>query len=356
MEITPETGSSRSGTLMLHLLGQCNLTCRHCYMQGSPLRREQLQLERVMEAVESSPAMDIGTLYLTGGEPLLYQGLHQVLETAARVPGLEVTVCTNATLMTPRHVEAFRAAKVKTSISVDGEAGFHDWFRNSEGAFQATEKGIHLLAEAGVPITVISTISRANVESLPALVDWAHRAGATQFRAQPLLRLGRALDIMDQRLSPIQLERMVMRLSDLANLYRGKGMRISIIGQNRAFLMQHPCGAYVCNGGGCHRKVAQEIKKVVVREDGTVLPEATNLDSSYAIGHFDDDVLLNMVQRYFENGGYAAFDRLCRAAYHEVLPAWKCIVVPWDQIIAERSRAHPAGTEREYADTAVCSA
>lgn len=279
-----------------------------------------------------------------------------MLETAARVPGLEVTVCTNATLMTPRHVEALRAAKAKVSISVDGEAEFHDWFRNSEGAFQATEKGILLLAEAGVPITVIATVSRANVEALPGLVDWAHRAGATQVRAQPLLRLGRALDIVDQSLSQMQLERLVMRLSDLANLYRGKGLRISIIGQNRAFLMQHPCGAYVCNGGGCHRKVAQEIKKVVVREDGTVLPEATNLDRSYAIGHFDDGSLVEMVQQYFENGGYAAFDRLCRAAYHEVLPLWKCIVVPWDQIIAERSRAHPAGTAPECAGAVMCSA
>jgi len=65
MEITPEIGSPRSGTLMLHLLGQCNLTCRHCYMDGSPVRREQLPLERVMEAVGSAAALDIGTLYLT---------------------------------------------------------------------------------------------------------------------------------------------------------------------------------------------------------------------------------------------------------------------------------------------------
>ena len=338
MEITPETGSSRSATLMLHLLGQCNLTCHHCYMEGSPLRREQLPLERVLGAIEASVRMDIGALYLTGGEPLLYPGLHRALETAAEVPGLEITVCTNATLLTPRHVAALRAAGARASISVDGEPEFHDRFRNSAGAFRATESGIRLLVESGVPITIISTISRANMTSLAWLVEWARKSGASQFRLQPLLRLGRGLEIVDQCLSQVQVERLVLQLSDLANTYRASGLKCSIIGQNRPSLMKHPCGAYVCNGGGCHRRVSKEIKKLVVREDGTVLPEATNLDRSYALGDFANETLEEMAARYFENGGYARFDELCRSAYNEVLPAWKCVVVPWDQIIAERSR------------------
>jgi MoaA/NifB/PqqE/SkfB family radical SAM enzyme len=355
MEITPETGSSRSGTLMLHLLGKCNLTCLHCYMDGSPRRTEQLPLTRVIETVAASAQLDIGVLYLTGGEPLLYPGLHPVLETAAQVPGLEITVCTNATLVTPRHVAALKAARARASISVDGEAPFHDHFRNLAGAFRATETGIRLLNESGVPITIISTISRANLASLPWLVEWAHKAGASQFRVQPLLRLGRAMDIVDQCLSQVQVERLVLQLSDLANLYRDQGLRCSIIGQNRAFLLKHPCGAYVCNGGGCHRHVAQEIKKIVVREDGTVLPEATNLDRSYAIGDFASAPLLDLVNGYFENGGYARFDQLCRSAYHEVLPAWKCVVVPWDQIIAERSRMALAQGRPDLVQSAASS-
>ncbi len=352
MEITPETGSSRSATLMLHLLGQCNLTCLHCYMEGSPTRRERLPVERVLAAIEVSASLDIGALYLTGGEPLLYPEFHRVLEKAAEVAGLEITVCTNATLMTPRHVAALKAAGARASISVDGEPEFHDRFRDAAGAFRATENGIGLLREAGVPITIISTISRANVDSLGWLVEWAQRMGASQFRAQPLLRLGRAMEIVDQCLSQVQVERMVLRLSDLANTHREGGMRCSIIGQNRPGLLKHPCGAYVCNGGGCHRGVEKEIKKLVVREDGTVLPEATNLDRSYALGDFASEPLPGMIARYFEDGGYARFDRLCRAAYEEVLPAWKCVVVPWDQIIAERSRAGRCAEPAQLAGTA----
>jgi len=82
----------------------------------------------------------------------------------------------------------------------------------------------------------------------------------------------------------------------------------------------------------------REIKKIVVREDGTILPEATNLSRAFAMGNLHDGSLMAMVSRYFESG-YERFDRLCRATYAEVVPTWPAVVVPWDQIIAERSHS-----------------
>src|SRR5262249_47621393 len=153
---------------------------------------------------------------------------------------------------------------------------FHDHFRRMPGAFRATEKGIRALVEAGVPLTIVTTISQANLPSLSALVEWAARAGASKFRVQPLLKLGRGAELSDQRLTTEQMDRLLLELSDLANRYKPQGLTCSLIGVSRNFIRAHPCGAYVCNGAGCHRRVAREIKKLVVREDGTVLPEITN--------------------------------------------------------------------------------
>jgi hypothetical protein len=132
------------------------------------------------------------------------------------------------------------------------------------------------------------------------------------------------------------MDRLLLQLTDLANTYRSRGMKCNLVGASRSFLRKHPCGAYVCNGEGCHRRVAQEIKKVVIREDGTILPEITNLSHAFAIGAIEDGPLCTLVNRYFE-GGYQKFDRLCRSAYAEVLPVWDSEFVPWDQIVAERS-------------------
>jgi MoaA/NifB/PqqE/SkfB family radical SAM enzyme len=352
MQITNEADTGGGGgTLMLHLLGRCNLTCRHCYMEGAPNRREKLRLDDVLDAIYACPALGIGTLYVTGGEPLLYPGLKQVLETASNVDGLQVTLCTNATLVSARRAELFGALGVRVNVSIDGQPEFHDFFRRKGGAFAASERGVKAAVAAGSKVTIVSTISQGNLHSLPALVDWAISCGVETFRVQPLLRLGRSDEIADQMLTPEQTDLLILQISDLANRYRSV-IRCGLIGLSRRFLRAHPCGAYVCNGTGCHRRVAKELKKIVVREDGTVLPEVTNLSHEYALGLLGEAPLSALVDRFFDEG-YERFDQLCRNTYAEIMPDWPAAVVPWDQIVAERSRSWRPDSDTRSA-TAGC--
>jgi Fe-coproporphyrin III synthase len=327
-----------SNVLMLHLLGRCNLECQHCYMEGSPRRRDQLPLESVLRAISECQTLGIKTLFLTGGEPLLYRGLPQVLEAAvSSIGGVNTTICTNGMLLSPRQAALFHNYGVRINVSIDGPPEFHDRFRNLTGAFRSSERGVRAAIGAGVPVTIISTVSRANLDSLEFLVDWATKAGAEQFFAQPLLNLGRGTQIASQCLTFDDVNRLILQLSDLANQSRTGNLKCNVIGARRKFLLEHPCGAYVCNGSGCHRGIEKEIKKVVVREDGTVLPEVPNISPRYSLGKIQEGSLTELVDRYYEEG-YNAFDRLCRSAYSEVLQSWDCVIVPWEQIIAERSR------------------
>jgi MoaA/NifB/PqqE/SkfB family radical SAM enzyme len=189
-----------------------------------------------------------------------------------------------------------------------------------------------------LPVTIITTFSRSNLDSLEFMVRWAAEMGAEQFFAQPLLNLGRGAQIASQCLTFDDVNRMILQLTDLANRPRIRNLKCHVIGARRSFLLQHPCGAYVCNGTGCHRGVEKEIKKIVVREDGTVLPEVPNLNHRYAVGRIQDGPLSELLHQYYERR-YYEFDRLCRAAYAELLLAWDCVIVPWEQIIAERSES-----------------
>jgi len=320
---------------MLHLLGRCNLTCRHCYMGGGPLRTESLRLDSVVAAIAEAGALGIGNLYLTGGEPTLYSGLSDVLEVASRDSGLETVLCTNATLTNARLVSTLTRTRCRVHVSVDGDEAFHDYFRNLPGSFRSSEKGVRRFVDAGLPVTIVATISRDNLASLATIAQWSAAIGAAKFRVQPLLKLGRGLDIVDHCLTTEELNLLILQLTDLGNRYSGQ-LDCGMIGVTKRFLLAHPCGAYVCNGAGCHRRVAKEIKKVVVREDGTVLPEVTNLSHAFALGHIDEAPLSSLVARYFADG-YEKFDRLCRSTYNEVVADWKDAVIPWDQIVAERS-------------------
>jgi MoaA/NifB/PqqE/SkfB family radical SAM enzyme len=305
-------------------------------MEGSPRRREQLPLDSVLQAIGECSALGIATLSLTGGEPLLYHDLDQVLEAAARAPGLKTVVCTNGMLLDSDLAARFRAWGLRVNISIDGRPEFHDRFRNLPGAFGLSERGVRAAVDAGVPVTIITTVSRANLDSVELVVDWAAACGATQFYAQPLLNLGRGTQIAGDCLTFAEMNRLILLLTDLANQPRNRNLRCNVIGAKREFLLQHPCAAFVCNGKGCHRGVDKEIQKIVVREDGTVLPEVPNLSRRYALGDIRDATLSELIERYYERG-YSEFDRLCRAAYAEVLPAWDCVIVPWEQILAERS-------------------
>ncbi|MGO9976884.1 MAG: hypothetical protein ACLP01_29615 [Solirubrobacteraceae bacterium] len=153
---------------------------------------------------------------------------------------------------------------------------------------------------------------------------------------------------------------MLLTLSDLSNTYREQGLTCRLNGvSTRRFLKAHPCGAYVCNGVGCHRGVAKELKKLVVREDGTVLPEMTNLNHAFAMGNIRDAPLTALIAEYLEHG-YDRFDHLCRTAHTEVLPNWRSTIVPWDEIVAARShswspRAGTAGDDPEVIGCQSCA-
>lgn len=344
MLVSDEVDSgSGSGTLMLHLLGRCNLRCAHCYMDGAPDRAERLALEPVLEAIGECARLGISSLYVTGGEPLLYPDIDRVLAAGAAVSRMTTTLCTNATRLTERFARRLAELGVRLNVSIDGDPVYHDAFRRRRGAFAAAERGLDRAVTAGCEVTIISTITQRNLEMVPALVGWAIAHGATTFRAQPLLKLGRGAAIGDERLTSAQLDFLILTLTDLANRHRAQ-IKCSIIGQSRRFLEAHPCAAYVCNGGGCHRRIEKEIKKIVVREDGVILPESTNLDHAFRIGILGDAPLSEMIGRYFDEG-YARFDRLCRVTYGEIIPGWTMAIVPWDQIVAERSKSRlPAGS------------
>jgi Fe-coproporphyrin III synthase len=307
-------------------------------MEGSPRRQEFLPLDAVLRGVRECPGLGIRSLFLTGGEPLLYPGLEEVLSVAAETPGIKTTVCSNGMLLTERWARRFRDKGVRVNVSIDGRPDFHDRFRKLDGSFQSAERGVRAAVGAGVPVTIITTFSKPNLDCLEFMVDWAAAAGVEQFLAQPLLSLGRGSEIAGQCLTFDDLNRLILRLTDLVNRSGTRKLQCHVIGAKRQFLLQHPCGAFVCNGGGCHRGVAKEIKKVVVREDGTVLPEVPNLSHRYSMGKIQDKSLSQLISSYYEHG-YDEFDRLCRAAYAEILPAWNCVIVPWEQIIAERSRS-----------------
>jgi radical SAM protein with 4Fe4S-binding SPASM domain len=192
----------------LDLTYRCNLRCAHCYVGhlAGQSRSEATELPTEEVAGLLSAAADAGCLMLvlSGGEPLLRPDFLDIYTVAKRL-GMLVTVFTNATLVTQRHVQTFEDLPphaVEVSVYGATEATY-ERVTGVPGSFWRARRGIDLLLSAGVSIVLKTMILRDNADEVAAVERWAGDLGV-RFRMDPLVtpRLDGDRTPLDQRVEP----------------------------------------------------------------------------------------------------------------------------------------------------------
>jgi SynChlorMet cassette radical SAM/SPASM protein ScmF len=200
----------------IYLTAGCNLACQHCYIsptyQANGGTGGHLDYNLFEMAIEEGLPLGLGSVKLTGGEPLLHPDFLRMID-FLREKELGLTIESNGTLMTP---EIARYLKEKStlsfiSISLDGaNAKTHDVFRGVKGSFENACQGIQYLVEVGYHPQVIMSLYADNICEILPLVRLAKelRAGSVKFnlvqpsgRGKTLAKKGKVLTI--QRLIEI---------------------------------------------------------------------------------------------------------------------------------------------------------
>ena len=195
---TPPSLSS----LYLYLSDRCNLRCGHCWISPAFSTEAQsgVPLPRLKKIIREARDLGLASVKLTGGEPFLYQEIRALLEFLAAA-GLTVYIETNGSLLDAslvRHLEKCGPGLI--SVSLDGASpAVHESIRGVGGCFEATRKGLQLLAEAGLPVQVIMTLQRKNREEIPDLIALCEEMGAESLKINHLLPCGRARQRFEQR-------------------------------------------------------------------------------------------------------------------------------------------------------------
>ncbi|MFJ6936736.1 FxsB family cyclophane-forming radical SAM/SPASM peptide maturase [Streptomyces sp. NPDC101132] len=145
---------------------RCNLACTYCYVYTMADQSWRARPAVMAPAVQDLAARRIAEharahrltrvdLVLHGGEPLLAPAAELTGPVdrvrAALDPGtrLTATVQTNATLLTPRRLDALAAAGIRVGVSLDGGLPGHNARRvdhSGRPAFAAVARGLRLLA------------------------------------------------------------------------------------------------------------------------------------------------------------------------------------------------------------------
>jgi MoaA/NifB/PqqE/SkfB family radical SAM enzyme len=156
MNVAPAVPLTALDQLWFQVAGTvCNLRCKHCFISCSPDNHSFWFMERsaIQRALEESVDLGVKEYYFTGGEPFMHREMVPILEdTLALGPA---TVLTNATLFTPKRVEALANAaqdsiySLELRVSIDGVTDEENDAIRGAGAFERAMTGVQRLVSVG---------------------------------------------------------------------------------------------------------------------------------------------------------------------------------------------------------------
>ncbi len=109
--------------LRISVTDRCNMRCRYC-VSGDLLKltpaEKLLTLDEILEVARAGARIGFDSFRVTGGEPLVREGVTGLLAGMSRLPGVrKLSLSTNASLLEP-HLDALAEAGVRSlNISLD---------------------------------------------------------------------------------------------------------------------------------------------------------------------------------------------------------------------------------------------
>lgn len=203
--------------LQVHPSRRCNLACAHCYTSSGPRTREAVPISLLVSCVEQAAGLGYRQLAVSGGEPLLYPFLADLLAHARSV-GMLTTITSNGMLATPARWGPLAELIDVAAISIDGTPAEHDAIRRHEGAYERTVRNLEVIRSSGVPFGFIFTLTQHNVDSLEFVVRLAAQCGARSVQVHPLTLHGRAIEMLpEERPDGLELVTAIVEASRLGD-------------------------------------------------------------------------------------------------------------------------------------------
>ena len=219
----------KNNPLSIEVTTHCNSACSHCFVRARGSLRSSLDTHLVQAFVREGYELGYRHLHLTGGEPLLWEGLYEIFDYAFGLGYLTAFLNTNGTLLTgkvSRKLSSYHGLTI--SISLQGPKRFHDRIRG-KGSFDKALKGIDLAMDAGLPVHVFTPVGRSLLPELPRFSEdlFVTFPGIKQLTLIQLIRVPEdVFDLSREVLSPGDFLRLV-RIISLLNIFGFKTLLLN---------------------------------------------------------------------------------------------------------------------------------
>lgn len=155
----------------LQVVRICNQKCRFC---SNPDNENILDIEQGRAALDDMAARRYTGVFFTGGEPLLYEALPELVRHATEL-GLTARLITNGQKLGDgdllEQLQAAGLTRINLSLH-SARADVQDFLTGNTGSFENIARGMRKAAELRVPIDINTTINAYNADHLDETVKW----------------------------------------------------------------------------------------------------------------------------------------------------------------------------------------
>ena len=222
--------SERSPVVVWNITSQCNLKCRHCYIEATEAAKDnEMTTADGMAFIDDLAEMKVPVLMFSGGEPLVRPDLFELAAYAVE-KGLRIVLSTNGTLIDDFTAQLIKEAGFQyVGVSIDGCEETHDMFRGEKGAFAAAIAGIRAAKAAGNRTGVRFTLNSLNKRDLPAVLDLIEQEKIDRFCMYHLVYAGRGGDMKNLDVTLDEKREVAQLLIDKALDFDRRGVELEIL-------------------------------------------------------------------------------------------------------------------------------
>lgn len=185
-------GRKKPGMLSVNLTDRCNQHCIYCEIgrhNGLP-GDDRLNLNDLKWIIDQMAREKIRRLSLCGGEPFLFKELIQVVDYAGN-NSIHCTITSNGMTIHELGREEFailRKHNTFINISIDSfREEIQNKTRGHKKALSNALLSMEKVEQEGIPLTVLTVISKWNYEGLYPFILEAHRRNIRQVLFQPVI-------------------------------------------------------------------------------------------------------------------------------------------------------------------------
>lgn len=189
--------------LAISLTNRCNLKCVYCGRnenKNSECIKKELTNDEWLQVFKDAMKIGLKKVNMTGGEIFIRNDIVELIKDTIAL-GLDVSLETNGTLITENQIKQLAKLKnhLSISISLDGIKEHTNDLTRGKGSYNKTFKNIKLIKDSGIPLRIISVLSKNNYNEIPELATKVYEELGLGFRLLPtIIEYGRGVKASEE--------------------------------------------------------------------------------------------------------------------------------------------------------------